>query len=56
MFKDTSRYLEHLFTIDNLNFGENIPDIYPTDLQLNRTTTSDKETSFQDLYIKVIEI
>ena len=31
-----------------------IPDIYPRELQLNRANTSDKETSFLDLNIKVI--
>ena len=30
------------------------PDIYPTELQLNKANTSDKETSFLDLNIKVI--
>ena len=45
MFNDTSRYL-------NLR---NIPDIYPTELQLNKANTSDKETSYLDLKIKVID-
>ena len=31
-----------------------IPDIYPTELQSNKANTSDKETSFLDLNIKVI--
>ena len=31
-----------------------IPDIYPRELQLNKANTSDKETSFLDLNIKVI--
>ena len=31
-----------------------IPYIYPTELQLNKANTSDKETSFLDLNIKVI--
>ena len=39
MFKDTSPYLD---------------DIYPTELQLNKVNTSDKETSFLGLNIKVI--
>ena len=54
MFNDTSRYLDDLFTIDNLEFEKYIPDIYPTELQLNEANTSDKETSFLDLNIKVI--
>ena len=35
-------------------FEKHIPDIYPTELQLNKANTSDKETSFLDLDIKVI--
>ena len=46
---------EHdIFTIDNPVFAEHIPDIYPRELQLNKANTSDTETSFLDLNIKVI--
>ena len=54
MFNDTSRYLGNIFTIDNPEFQKHIPDIYPTELQLNKANTSDKETSFLDLNIQVI--
>ena len=56
MFNDTSRYVDDIFTTDNINpeFEKHIPDIYPTELQLNKANTSDKETSFLDLNIKVI--
>ena len=54
MFNDTSRYLDDIFTIDNPEFEKHISDIYPAELQLNKTNTSDKETSFLDLNIKVI--
>ena len=53
MFNDTSRYLDDIITIDNPEFEKHIPDIYPTELQLNKANTSDKETSFIDLKIKV---
>ena len=53
-FNDTYRYLDDIFTIDNPTFAEHIPDIYPRELQLNKANTSDKETSFLDLNIKVI--
>ena len=53
-FNDTSRHLDDMFTIDNPAFAEHIPDIYPKELQLNKANTSDKETSFLDLNIKVI--
>ena len=54
MFSDTSRYLDDIFIIDNPEFDKYIPDIYPAELQLNKANTSDKETSFLDLNIKVI--
>ena len=54
MFNDTSRYIDDIFTIDNPEFEKHIPDIYPTELQFNKANTSDKETSFLDLNIKVI--
>ena len=53
-FNDTSQDLDDIFTIDNSEFAEHIPDIYPRELQLNKTNTSDKETSFLDLNMKVI--
>ena len=49
-----SLYLDDIFTIDNPEFEKYIPDIYPAELQLNKANTSDKETSFLDLNIKVI--
>ena len=51
---DMSRYLDDIFTIDNPEFEKYIPGIYPAELQLNKANTSDKETSFLDLNIKVI--
>ena len=54
MFNDISRYLDDIFPIDNPEFEKYIPDIYPAELQLNKANTSDKETSFLDLNIKVI--
>ena len=38
----------------NTLLEKHIPDIYPAELQLNKANTSDKETSFLDLNIKVI--
>ena len=35
-FNDTSRYFHDIFTIDNPEFEKHIPDIYPTELQLNK--------------------
>ena len=36
-------------------FAEHVHDIYPRELQLNKANTSDEETSFLDLNIKVID-
>ena len=52
-FNDTSRYIDDIFIIDNPAFAEHIPDIYPSELQLNKANTSDTEISFLDLNIKV---
>ena len=46
MFNDSFRYLNDIFTIDNPEFEKHIPDIYPTELQLNKAITPDKESSF----------
>ena len=54
MFNDTSRYLDDTFSIDYLEFEKYIPDIYPTELQLHKANTSDNETSFLNLNLKVI--
>ena len=53
-FNDTSRYLDDIFTIDNPEFAEHIPDIYPRELQLNKANTSDKETSWTSKLLVVI--
>ena len=53
-FNDTFRYFDDIFTIDNPEFAKHIPDIYQRELQLNKANTSDKETSFLDLNIKVV--
>ena len=51
MSSDASRYIDDIFIIDNPEFYI----VYPTELQLlNKANTSDKETSFLDLNIKVI--
>ena len=46
--------IDDIFTIDNPEFEKYIPDIYPAELHFNKANTSDKETSFLDLHIKVI--
>ena len=53
-FSYNSRYLDDIFTILSPELEKLIPDIYPTELQFNKANTSDKETSFLYLSIKVI--
>ena len=54
MFNDTSRYLDDISTVNNPEFEKHVSDIFPKELQVNKANTSDKETSFLDLNIKVI--
>ena len=54
MLNDTSRYLDDIFNIDNLEFERHISGIYPAELQLSKANPSDKEISFLNLNIKVI--
>ena len=42
-------YLDDLLNIDNIYFDEMVDRIYPTELQLNRTNSSDTEAPFLDL-------
>ena len=44
MLNDTSRYLDDIFTIDIPEFEKHIPDIYPTQLQLNSANTLNRKT------------
>ena len=53
-FNDTSRHLDDMASIDNPEFAKHIPDIYSTELQLNKANTLDKGTFFLDLNIKLI--
>ena len=48
-FKSTSRYLDDLINIDNPYFEGMVNRIYPPELQLNKTNTSDTEAPFLDL-------
>ena len=47
-FNSTSRYLDDLLNTDNIYFDQMVDRIYPTELQLNRTNSSDTEAPFLD--------
>ena len=52
-FNSTSRYLDELLNIDNPYFEQMLGQIYPTELQLNKTKSSDTEASFWDLDLSI---
>ena len=52
-FNSTSRYLNDLLNIDNSYFEGMVNQIYPPELQLNKTNISDSEASFLDLHLSV---
>jgi hypothetical protein len=38
-FKNTFRYLDDIFNLDNSYFDQMVSNIYPTELQLNKTSS-----------------
>ena len=50
-FNSASRYLDDLLNIYNTYFDGMVKQIYPSELQLNETTSSDTETRFLDLHL-----
>ena len=52
-FNSTSRYLDDLLNIDNPYFEQMVGQIYPTELQLNKTNSSDTEALFMDLNLSI---
>ena len=52
-FNSTSRYLDDLLNIDNPDFVGMVNQIYPSELQLNKSNISDTEAPFLDLHLSV---
>jgi hypothetical protein len=52
-FYNTSRYLYDIFNLDNSYFDQMVPDIYPHELQLNKTNYWNFSTSCSDLHITI---
>ena len=52
-FNLTSRYLDDLLNINNINFEQMVHRIYPAELQLNKANVSDAEAGFLDLNLSV---
>ena len=52
-FNSNSRYLDDLLNIDNPYFEQMVGQIYPTELQLNKTNSSDTKAPFLDLNLSI---
>ena len=52
-FSTTSRYLDDIFNINNVYFDNMVSQIYPSELQLNKAYTSDKEAAFLELHLSI---
>ena len=49
----TSRYLDGILNINNVYFDNIVSQIYLTELQINKTNTSDTEAAFLDLNLLI---
>ena len=52
-FSNTFRYIDDLFSINNVDFGNYISAIYPSELQLTDTSTSSTEVCYLYTTIKM---
>ena len=52
-FNTTSRYLDDILNINNVYFDNMVSQIYPSELQLNKANTSNKETAFLNLHLSI---
>ena len=52
-FNTSSRYLEDMLNINNVYFDNMVSQIYPSELQCNKTNTSDTEVAFLDLHLLI---
>ena len=52
-FNSTSRYLDELLNIDNPYVEQMVGQIYPTELRLNKTNSSETEAPFLDLNLSI---
>ena len=54
-YNSTSRYLDDLLNNDSPYFEGMVSQIYPSELQLNKTNTSDFKASFLDLHLSMLD-
>ena len=55
-FSNTFRYIDDLFSINNVNFGNCISAIYPSELELKDTSTSSTEVCYLDTNVKTGDV
>ena len=53
VFNTASRYLDDILNINNFYFDNMVSQIYPSELQLNKSNTSDTESAFLDLHLSI---
>ena len=52
-FDTTSRYLDDILNINNVYFDKMVSQIYPSELLLNKASTSDTEAAFLDMHLSI---
>ena len=52
-FNFTARYIDDLLSLNNTLFMNEIPNIYPLELVLNRTSESEIHVSYLDINISI---
>ena len=55
-FSNTFRYIDDLFSANNVDFGNYISAIYPSELELKDTSTSSAEVCYLDTNIKTGDV
>ena len=55
-FNSTSRYLDGLLNVDNTYFDGMANQIYPSELQLNKTNSSDTKAPFLNLHFTTSDV
>ena len=53
MFSNRIRYIDDLLALNNCHFEEEIPNIYPSELTLKKTSESDTKLSYLDISISI---
>ena len=52
-FYTISRYLDDILNLNNVYFDKMVSQIFPIELKLNKTNTSDTESAFLDLHLSI---